>query len=125
MTYFGSGNLNQTVGDSIFHCHFYPHFAQGMWSLWRVHDVFEAGTKLDSYGVPVADWNRALPDGEIANGTPIPAVVPMPTLAMAPIPIRTRICRSQGRAITFNSAAKHVSGGKRETGGLPRACEPE
>jgi manganese oxidase len=92
MTYFGSGNLNQTVGDSIFHCHFYPHFAQGMWSLWRVHDVFEAGTKLDGNGVPVADWNRALPDGEITAGTPIPAVVPLPTLAMAPMPIRTRVC---------------------------------
>jgi hypothetical protein len=92
MTYFGSGNLNQTVGDSIFHCHFYPHFAQGMWSLWRTHDVFEAGTKLDTKGIPVLDWNRALPDGEIANGTPIPALVPMPTLAMAPTPVRTRIC---------------------------------
>jgi hypothetical protein len=92
MTYFGSGNLNQTVGDSIFHCHFYPHFAQGMWSLWRVHDVFEAGTKLDSKGMPVLDWNRALPDGEIVNGTPIPAIVPLPTLAMAPMPIRTRVC---------------------------------
>ena len=29
MAYFGSGNLNQTVGDSIFHCHFYPHFRAG------------------------------------------------------------------------------------------------
>jgi manganese oxidase len=92
MSYFGSGNLNQTVGDSIFHCHFYPHFAQGMWSMWRVHDVFEAGTQLDANEVPVADWNRALPDGEIPNGTPIPAVVPMPTLAMAPFPIKTRVC---------------------------------
>ena len=92
MSYYGSGNLNQTVGDAIFHCHFYPHFAQGMWSLWRVHDVFEAGTVLDSDGIPVPDWNRALPDGEIPNGTPIPAVVPMPTLAMAPIPIKTRVC---------------------------------
>ena len=92
MTYFGSGNLNQTVGDSIFHCHFYPHFAQGMWSLWRVHDVFEAGTKLDDQGLPILDWNRALPDGEIKRGTPIPAIVPLPTLAMAPMPIRTRVC---------------------------------
>src|SRR5215471_176323 len=92
MAYFGSGNLNQTVGDSIFHCHFYPHFAQGMWSLWRVHDVFESGTRLDANGAPILDWNRALPDGEIATGTPIPAVVPMPTLPMAPIPIKTRIC---------------------------------
>ncbi|HEV3365721.1 MAG TPA: hypothetical protein VG795_16575, partial [Acidimicrobiia bacterium] len=37
----GSGNRNKTPGDSIFHCHFYPHFAQGMWELWRVHDAFE------------------------------------------------------------------------------------
>lgn len=93
-TFNGSGNKNKTVGDSIFHCHFYPHFAQGMWSLWRVHDVFEAGTELDSAGKPTTCptcWNRALPDGEIATGTPIPALVPMPTLPMAPIPARVKI----------------------------------
>ena len=73
MTYHGSGNRNQAVGDSIFHCHFYPHFAQGMWALWRVHDVFE-------------DGSRMLPDGEIVQGTPIPAVVPVPGQAMAPLP---------------------------------------
>ena len=53
ITYNGSGNRNQTVGDSIFHCHFYPHFAKGMWSLWRVHDTFEAGTELDKDGKAV------------------------------------------------------------------------
>ncbi|HEV8183838.1 MAG TPA: multicopper oxidase domain-containing protein, partial [Candidatus Angelobacter sp.] len=37
ITYNGSGNRNKTVGDAIFHCHFYPHFAQGMWELWRSH----------------------------------------------------------------------------------------
>jgi hypothetical protein len=37
----GSGNRNKTPGDAIFHCHFYPHFAQGMWELWRNHDTFE------------------------------------------------------------------------------------
>lgn len=73
IAYNGSGNRNKTPGDSIFHCHFYPHFAQGMWELWRTHDVFEDGT-------------RKLPDAEIAGGTPIPAVVPLPTLAMAPMP---------------------------------------
>ncbi|HTG86324.1 MAG TPA: hypothetical protein VL907_04800, partial [Pyrinomonadaceae bacterium] len=81
----GTGNRNQTVGDSIFHCHFYPHFAQGMWELWRAHDVFEAGTVLDAKGVPVPG-SRALPDGEILAGTPTPAIVPLPTLAMAPMP---------------------------------------
>ena len=81
----GSGNRNKTPGDSIFHCHFYPHFAQGMWELWRTHDVFEAGTQLDGDGRPVTGA-RALPDGEIAAGAPIPALVPIPTIAMAPMP---------------------------------------
>jgi hypothetical protein len=81
----GSGNKNRTTGDSIFHCHFYPHFAAGMWSMWRVHDVFEGGTELDAQGVPVARA-RSLPDGELKFGAPIPALVPIPTLPMAPIP---------------------------------------
>lgn len=115
IAYNGSGNRNQTIGDSIFHCHFYPHFAKGMWALWRVHDTFEEGTWLDDQGIcvtkvhpttghpvpPVAggkpnpDYddptlvrvaNRALPDGEIASGSPTPAVIPLPTLGMAPMP---------------------------------------
>ena len=84
--YGGSGNRNKTPGDSIFHCHLYPHFAQGMWELWRVHDVLEDGT-------------RRLPDAELGEGTnlatgstnpdtgtPIPAIVPLPMQAMAPEP---------------------------------------
>ena len=73
--YGGSGNRNLTPGDSIFHCHLYPHFAQGMWELWRTHDVFEAGTR-----------DRWLPDGEVAGGTPNPAVVPLPGRPLPPMP---------------------------------------
>ena len=91
ITYGGGGNRNKTVGDSIFHCHFYPHFAQGMWALWRVHDVFEEGTFLDAKGVPLKGINRALPDGEIRVGTPIPAIVPLPTLGMAPMPAKVQL----------------------------------
>jgi hypothetical protein len=91
ITYNGSGNRNKTVGDSIFHCHFYPHFAQGMWALWRVHDVFEEGTFLDADGKPKKGVNRALPDGEIIVGTPIPAIVPLPTLGMAPMPAKVQL----------------------------------
>jgi len=94
MTYNGGGNRNKTVGDSIFHCHFYPHFGQGMWSLWRTHDVFEAGTQLDANGRPVPGA-RAYPDGEIPTGSPIPALVPLPTLAMAPIPGAVSIVNGQ------------------------------
>jgi hypothetical protein len=130
IVYNGSGNRNMTVGDSIFHCHFYPHFAKGMWSLWRVHDVFESGTRLDVDGRPVQfvderdnpayrftkdgrtqfyvydaskvphiiprekvsrAFNRALPDGEIEPGTPIPAIVPLPSLAEPPVPPPIRL----------------------------------
>ena len=95
MTYNGSGNRNQTVGDSIFHCHFYPHFAKGMWSLWRVHDTFEAGTELDKNGVCMTGKSQtALPDGEIIAGTPIPALIPLPTLGMAPMPAPVQDHRS-------------------------------
>jgi manganese oxidase len=75
--YGGSGNRNFTPGDSIFHCHLYPHFAEGMWELWRSHDVFEAGT-----------IDRNLPDGELTSGTPNPAIVPLPHTAMAPMPTK-------------------------------------
>jgi len=85
IAYGGSGNRNTTPGDAIFHCHFYPHFAQGMWAMWRSHDVFERGTELDVNGIPVPGA-RALPDGEIVAGTPIPGLVPIPSLPMAPMP---------------------------------------
>ncbi len=99
----GAGNRNKTAGDAIFHCHFYPHFAQGMWELFRVHDVFEGGTRLWASGDGVhstpfalqdgtpAAGARALPDGEIVAGTPIPAVVPLPGKPMAPLPGRVEV----------------------------------
>ena len=83
IAYTGS-NRNLAVGDAIFHCHMYPHFAQGMWGLWRVHDVFE-------------DGRRRLPDGELGRGTdPLsgqtdggaysPALLPIQGVALAPAP---------------------------------------
>jgi hypothetical protein len=94
MVYNGSGNRNKVVGDSIFHCHFYPHFAAGMWAMWRTHDVFESGTEIDKTGMPIKGA-RALPDGEIKAGTPIPAIVPLPTIAMAPLPSAVFIDQGQ------------------------------
>jgi hypothetical protein len=82
---YDGGNRNKTPGDAIFHCHFYPHFAQGMWALWRTHDVFEVGTTWDADG-KLAAGTRTLPDAEIAGGTPIPGVVPLPNRPMPPMP---------------------------------------
>jgi len=89
ITFKGGGNRNKTVGDSIFHCHFYPHFAAGMWAMWRTHDVYEVGSPFKStrFESQLGKYKtRALPDGEIATGTPIPGLIPMPTLMMPPMP---------------------------------------
>jgi hypothetical protein len=100
IAYNGAGNRNQTAGDSIFHCHFYPHFAQGMWGMWRVLDTFEWGTPLDAEG-RAAPLSRAYPDGEIAQGTAIPAVVPLPTMALAPLPAPVHV--EQGQVVLASS----------------------
>ncbi|MBQ8803638.1 MAG: multicopper oxidase domain-containing protein [Tyzzerella sp.] len=55
----GAGSLNGTIGDVIFHCHLYPHFHEGMWTLWRIHDRLEDGT------------------GRLPDGTPIPPLMPL------------------------------------------------
>ena len=41
------------IGDVIFHCHLYPHFMEGMWTLWKIYDRLQDGT------------------GELPDGTPI------------------------------------------------------
>ena len=51
---YGAGARVGTVGDAIFHCHLYPHFAAGFWALLRVHDAAENGT-------------GATPDGQLVN----------------------------------------------------------
>ncbi|HET9651296.1 MAG TPA: hypothetical protein VFP36_03865, partial [Usitatibacter sp.] len=120
-----------SAGDAIYHCHFYPHFAQGMWSLWRNHDVFEAGTKLAASGsayhttpwalanTTPAAHSRAYPDGEIAAGTPIPAVVPLPGKAMAPMPVAVEVvAKVGGNGKTVGSVAR-VTGDRTQNPGYP------
>ena len=82
--YGGSGNRNLTPGDSIFHCHLYPHFASGMWGLWRVHDVFEDGSRRLADGLEGAGTDPVT--GLTTGGTPIPVVVPMPRNPLPPLP---------------------------------------
>ena len=127
MVYNGSGNRNKVVGDSIFHCHFYPHFAAGMWAMWRTHDTFESGTfvypdgttvnSVDVSGQPVPG-SRALPDGEIIAGAPAPAIVPMPTLPMAPLPAYAQI---QNNVPVAGSPAPIKQGGQVVVGGTCKA----
>ncbi|WP_374969526.1 multicopper oxidase domain-containing protein [Terrabacter sp. BE26] len=41
----GAGGLQGAIGDSIFHCHLYPHFAQGFWGNERIFDRLRDGTQ--------------------------------------------------------------------------------
>ena len=48
-----AGSLTRTIGDVIFHCHLYPHFHEGMWTLWRIFDRLEDGTGILPDGTPI------------------------------------------------------------------------
>ena len=72
--YGGMGNRNRTAGDAIFHCHFYPHFAQGMWYHMRIHDVTETGTILDASVNDDLDGNK-YHDTPFSLGNSPPALV--------------------------------------------------
>ncbi|MDE6951915.1 MAG: multicopper oxidase domain-containing protein [Lachnospiraceae bacterium] len=56
---YGAGSLNHVIGDVIFHCHLYPHFMEGMWTLWRIYDRLQDGT------------------GELPDRTPIRPLMPL------------------------------------------------
>ena len=76
----GAGSKPGTVGDSIFHCHLYPHFADGFWALFRVHDVYEDGTKPLPDGTTVRELKalpgRTAPAGPTADNPGYPRFIP-------------------------------------------------
>ena len=74
----GAGGRQRTAGDVIFHCHLYPHFAQGFWGHLRVFDVLRNGEPLSAGGqlTPLPDGN---PGNEYADGTPIEKLNALPT----------------------------------------------
>ena len=57
----GAGGLAGAVGDSIFHCHLYPHFAQGFWGHERIFDRLRDGTQNYADGTPIQTL-QPLPD---------------------------------------------------------------
>ena len=63
---YGAGSLNHVIGDVIFHCHLYPHFMDGMWTLWRIYDRLQDGT------------------GKLPDGTPIAALMPLKDRELPP-----------------------------------------
>lgn len=50
---YGAGSFNGMIGDAIFHCHLYPHFHEGMWTLWRIFDRLQDGKGKYPDGTPI------------------------------------------------------------------------
>lgn len=50
---YGAGSLDGMIGDAIFHCHLYPHFHEGMWTLWRIFDRLQDGSGVYPDGTPI------------------------------------------------------------------------
>ncbi|MEN9506974.1 MAG: hypothetical protein RI958_2900 [Actinomycetota bacterium] len=77
----GAGAHVGTAGDSIFHCHLYPHFAAGFWALLRVHDKYENGLGATPDGKRVNEWKALREIGaEIPVHASVPQVKPAPSL---------------------------------------------
>jgi len=132
----GVGNRNKTAGDAIFHCHFYPHFAQGMWYHIRIMDVFEKGSVLSvsnaddpqkpTSGYHSGRWDlrsgkpaagaRALPDGELPDGVPIPAIVPLPGKAMPQLPAPVTV-------MAVDRGGHSLLGGRTPPDGIPDSSQ--
>lgn len=69
---YGAGSLQKAYGDIIYHCHLYPHFDEGMWGIFRIHDVLEEG-------------NRCYPDG-----SPVTPLIPLPDRKAPPKPTKEK-----------------------------------
>lgn len=65
---YGAGSLHGAIGDSIIHCHLYPHFGEGMWGIQRTFDTLQDGSQC------------------YPNGVPIDALQPLPGLPLPPEP---------------------------------------
>ncbi len=67
----GAGSLAGSIGDNIWHCHLYPHFHEGMWSLWRIFDRLETGKDT------IVDGCKVIPP-LYPDGTYVKALNPLP-----------------------------------------------
>ncbi|WLR57010.1 multicopper oxidase domain-containing protein [Mesobacillus subterraneus] len=58
---YGLGSLHGAIGDSIIHCHLYPHFGIGMWGINRVFNTLQDGSQCYPNGVRI-NALKPLPD---------------------------------------------------------------
>ncbi|MGM8212699.1 copper oxidase [Virgibacillus sp. W0430] len=65
---YGLGSLQGSCGDTIIHCHLYPHFDVGMWGMNRIFDTLQDGSECYPNGIKI-DPLQPLP-GRVAPPEP-------------------------------------------------------
>ncbi|WP_408957762.1 multicopper oxidase domain-containing protein [Natrinema sp. 74] len=74
----GAGGAHGSTGDFLFHCHLFPHYAEGMWGLMRVYDKVQEDLELLQNNEPPLDADAETPGfpdfvpGEIGEAPPKP-----------------------------------------------------
>ncbi|HUR69080.1 MAG TPA: multicopper oxidase domain-containing protein, partial [Candidatus Thermoplasmatota archaeon] len=79
----GSGGVQQSVGDFLYHCHIAEHYLAGMWSIWRTYNTIQPGLAElpDRAGAHQPAVNSAallghvFPDGSVLDASNIDAWV--------------------------------------------------
>lgn len=79
----GSGGVQQSAGDFLFHCHIAEHYLSGMWSFWRTYntvqpDLAQLPDRATRHQVAVNSvelLGTVLPDGTVLDETNIDAWV--------------------------------------------------
>lgn len=87
---YGAGSLQKAYGDVIWHCHLYPHFDEGMWGLFRIHDVLEDGSRFYPDGTPIEPlqplWDRKPPRKPTPERPGFPLFIPGTVGERSPVP---------------------------------------
>lgn len=87
---YGAGSLQKAYGDVIYHCHLYPHFDEGMWGIFRVHDVLEDGSRCYPDGSPLTPLvplpDRKPPRRPTPKRPGFPFFIPGKVVCKSPVP---------------------------------------
>ncbi|MCU0893412.1 MAG: multicopper oxidase domain-containing protein [Rhodospirillales bacterium] len=86
----GAGDRQQAAGDTIWHCHLYPHFHEGMWGIFRTFETRQDGPDggEDLTSIDAAYAGRKI--GRYPDGTPIQRLLPLPDRPAPPKPTPAR-----------------------------------
>ncbi|WP_440770626.1 multicopper oxidase domain-containing protein [Natronorubrum sp. DTA28] len=57
----GAGGAHHSTGDYLFHCHLFPHYAEGMWASMRVYDKEQEDLQLLDDNAPPLDIDDETP----------------------------------------------------------------